>query len=160
MKGYNNSNAAYDLSMFERKAAVQDNTITVSTNKSSAAARKFTVKNIIFAVIIAALCAVWVNSYAQLTEATAEIASLNSEYAALESDNDKLNAQYVSKINLSEIQEIAVNEYSMGSLDRSQVSYIALDGVDKAEILAGSSENENIFGQLIKKVLNAIEYLG
>ncbi len=159
MTGYNN-NAAYDFSMFERNTTAPEATLNVATNKSAFAAKRITLKNIIFVVVIAALCALWVNSYAQLTEATAQVNSLSEQYETLQSDNDKLNAQYASKIDLSKIREIAINEYSMTSVDRSQVSYISLDGADMAEIVSDDSENTNIFEKLAKKVLNVIEYLG
>jgi cell division protein FtsL len=117
------------------------------------------IKNVVLVVIIAALCAVWVNSYAQLTEVTADVTGLSEAYETLQSDNNKLNVQLASKIDLSKIQDIAINDYSMQSVSRNQISYISLDGADVAEVI-NHEETSNIFSELAKKVLNAIEYLG
>ena len=158
MASYNN--AAYDLSVFQRQNQTEEkNVISVASNQSAVASRKFAIKNVVLAVIIAALCAVWVNSYAQLTEVTADVTDLNEAYETLQSDNNKLNVQLASKIDLSEIQDIAINDYSMQSVSRNQISYISLDGADVAEVV-NYEETSNIFSELAKKVLNAIEYLG
>lgn len=161
MSGYKTDNTAYDLSLFDTNLRQKkEYVIEVATNKSSFKAKRMAAVNIIVAVLIACMCAVLVNSYAKLTELTSGVASLQKEYKVLQSENRRLEVQLRGKTDLREIEDIAVNQYYMQRVSRSQVEYIALESEDRAVVYAKEDGGalDRFFKAVKTKAALAIEY--
>jgi cell division protein FtsL len=93
----------------------------------------------------------------QFTKASAEAADLQTQLAELTSQKSKLTIEYESALNLTEVEDYAVNKLGMQKPHSDQIRYISGTSQDKAEILDGTSSA----GEKSDSIVDSLsEYLG
>lgn len=93
----------------------------------------------------------------QLTQVTAEAASLNSQISTLETENSKLKIKHESAFNFTEIETYAVNELGMQEPRSGQVVYVNSTAADKAIVLA-DQEKTTILDRISDALVSLKEY--
>lgn len=154
MGTYQADNAAYDLSLFNPAKKVEKNqqVLTVSTNRSAVKARRFAVSNILLAMVFAVMCILWIGSYSRLNELTTQASKKKAEYQSLVAQGTSLEVELEKKVDLKQIEDIAVNEYMMQKATSNNVEYISLMGEDKAEVVNQSDAVTSFFANLVTKI--------
>lgn len=151
-----NDSTAYDLQLFDpnyREEAAQ-NTFAVAHNRKSVTARKNALSNIALAVIFTLLFSVLIGSYSTLNEVTANLSSAKKEYQALVDVTAQLEVQLEQKINLGEIESLAINVYGMQKADQNSIQYISLMGEDEVQII----QEENTIGGFLSNLFVNIPF--
>ncbi|HNX99879.1 MAG TPA: cell division protein FtsL [Oscillospiraceae bacterium] len=74
----------------------------------------------------------------QFTQVSAETAKLESQLTELNGEQSKLTIAYESALNLTDIENYAINTLGMQKPRADQVHYVSSSAQDKAEILNGT----------------------
>ena len=122
------------------------------------AKKEKTVKRKAIAYVAIAFAALLVISYrnSQITEQFTEVKNLKSNLAAVEKENEQLEVNIESSINLSKIEKEAAEQLGMQKLDNAQKVYISLpkkDYVEPATEDVIENENSNWFENIINILL-------
>ena len=67
------------------------------------------------------------------SEASAELAQKRNQLAALELEEERLAAEFESRLDLREIEKVAINDYGMIKLNQSTIKVLRLNEVDSIE---------------------------
>lgn len=67
------------------------------------------------------------------SEASSELVKLENELAALELTEERLEAEFESRLDLREIEKVAVNDYGMIKLNQSTIRVLKLNDMDSIE---------------------------
>lgn len=122
------------------------------------AKKEKTVKRKAIAYVAIAFVALLVISYrnSQITEQFIEVKNLKSNLAAVEKENEQLEVNIESSINLSKIEKEAAEQLGMQKLDNAQKVYVSLpkkDYVEPATEDVIENENSNWFENIINTLL-------
>lgn len=79
----------------------------------------------------------------QFTQASAETAKLESQLSELTEQQSKLTIAYESAVNLTDIENYAINTLGMQKPRADQVRYVSTSAQDKAEILNGTDGTDS-----------------
>ncbi len=132
-----------------REEVVPDATVVTRQSISPLAVLGFAIAAVL---LIASLMA-----RVQFTKASAEAADLQTQLAELTSQKSKLTIEYESALNLTEVEDYAVNKLGMQKPHSDQIRYISGTSQDKAEILDGTSSA----GEKSDSIVDSLsEYLG
>ena len=94
----------------------------------------------------------------QFTQASAEAATLQSQLDQLTEQQSKLTIAYESALNLTDIENYAINTLGMQKPQADQIRYINSSAQDKAEVLDGTAAAAaDDSGDMLKSIK---EYLG
>jgi cell division protein FtsL len=104
-------------------------------------------------VLMALLLGVLVSEI-QLREVSAQTSALRTQVAELQSEQDALTAEYETALNLTEVEDRAINELGMSKPASEQIQYIDADTEDKAEIL--SDDQGSGLGNFFRSIWKAI----
>ena len=115
----------------------------------------------VFGLVAAAFMAVLVIfGYVRLYEASAAITSMENEISTLQSEQAKLQSVYEDKFDLTAVEEQAT-ELGMVYPKSSQVVYVNLSGMDRAEITPAKNTNpiSVVYYAIYDSVKGFVEYL-
>ncbi|MBR5390735.1 MAG: cell division protein FtsL [Clostridia bacterium] len=120
-----------------------------------------------YALILACVFAVLlgiVSSYMQLSTLNTQNARLRKEIAALESEENALNAKKEQMYNLAYVEDYAQNKLGMVKIDKSQITYVQLDSGEHM-LVAGmtmaderAEESASLINRLSHSFSVALEY--
>jgi cell division protein FtsL len=79
----------------------------------------------------------------QFTQVSAETAKLESQLSELTEEQSKLTIAYESALNLTDIEDYAINTLGMQKPRADQVRYVSSSAQDKAEILNGTDGTDS-----------------
>ena len=97
------------------------------------------------AAVITLLFIMLIGAYSQLSEALAEKESYENAISTALSKQDELEMKISEKLNLAEIEDIAVNKLGMVKAEGDNVGYISIAGEDKIVVAdADESAGENM----------------
>ncbi len=85
----------------------------------------------------------------QLTQASAEAAKLQTQLDQLTTEQSRLTIAYESALNLTDIENYAVNTLGMQKPHADQIRYVSSSTQDKAQILAGTDGAAQKSGDLV-----------
>lgn len=164
-----NSNLAYDLSVYEPKpvkkqdtvaapAEAQKPAIQVKTNPKVEPLKINMFKMFLNAMVICALIGAVLYGNVETNRLFNEISSLQSDLAALQSENIALAAEYESATSLKNVEDYAENVLGLQKLDKAQIEYVELESDTVIEII--EIENKNVFVIIKNWFADVCEYLG
>jgi len=101
--------------------------------------------------------------YAMITEVTENNLLLKKQYEEIAEDNKRINVEIDSNVNLSKVEEIAINRLGMKKPEKYQMVYIDVVGDDFVKtadlpVAAGTVRSE-FYAAIIKTLGNVLEYL-
>lgn len=94
-----------------------------------------------FMAVVAVICLI-LYSYVQAHELSVQAATLQREIDALSEEEGRLHVTYNQKINLDEVERIAVEELGMAKPSREQIVYVDNTGTDTGTVLSGVPAQE------------------
>lgn len=100
--------------------------------------------------------------YVAINEASSRVDRLKKELAKLESTNQQTQIELDRSIDLSKVEEIAVNKLGMQRPEKYQIVYIDLKNNDYGEVVKdkqNDKESSGTFAILMKTITNVLEYL-
>jgi len=109
----------------------------------------------------AAVAAIMLMSYLNLTVINDEISKLQNEYLELQNKNVLLQTEYESRYDLNDVEEYAVNTLGMIKLERSQVEYVEIASPDSIRAIS-PAENETssyITANFVKSFNAVLDFL-
>ena len=120
---------AYDLEMFENRAARPRAKVKAVRGKKKAPRLNLrAVKTVAAAVVMAALVVGFLYSQAAITELTVDIQDVQSQLVSEQSTYNYLSGVLDSKTSLRNVEQIAAGQLGLVKVDRSQVTYFSLEG--------------------------------
>lgn len=158
-----NSNLAYDYNALERERVQEvrrPQIRTISHTKVSIRpAERVSVLAIAGFAAVAVMLVLILMSYAQLTQLSASVVSLENELSVLQTENVTLTASYESTFDLETV-ESAARAAGMSKPSSSQIYYIDMATPDSASVYAVQENNalEKIFLSFGKGLYSVVEY--
>lgn len=160
-----NSNLAYDLSLFDvdeelerKKAKKREEKAAIKMTDKKAVSRNGNV----FAALVAVSCAAIVAfsilySKVQLSDYTSMISETKTQLEQAERENLRLNAELDSMVTLDNVEQIASEELGLQKTENSQISFVSLNTEEMTEV---AEEDSNIFISIRNWFNEILEYLG
>ena len=163
-----NSNLAYDLSLFETDEDLERKKRERQKQREEQAKIKITDKKSIgrngsaiaalavvaFAAIVA-FSLLW--SKVQISEYTSKISETKNEIELAERENIRLNAELDSMYTLDNVENIASQELGLQKTQSSQITFITLNTEDMTEV---AESDPNIFVSIKNWFNGILDYLG
>lgn len=115
----------------------------VKRAKASSLPAKSVFSFISFLVLCSALLMVIVLRYAAINELEKDILIAKDTYETLYSENTTAKVQLQGKIDLNEIEKIAIEELGMVTPDQSQIVNIRVSVDNHAQVMSGNPEKED-----------------
>lgn len=93
----------------------------------------------------------------QLREVSAQTSALRAQVAELQSEQDALTAEYETALNLTDVEDRAINELGMSKPASEQIQYIDTVTEDKTEIMSDNQGSwlGNFFRGIWKAIVGA-----
>ena len=140
---------AYDLSRFDNRHIVREQVARERANVKRKAKAKPRVKAKPcvsgFAVLSWILCmgllTMIIYSYVALTETSDQASRLKNELEGMKEETQMLEIQKSQKYGTSQMQQVAVEQFGMQKIEKSQVTYVNTQQADRAEVV----EQTNMF---------------
>ncbi len=148
---------AYDLQLFETRAARPRPRVRAVKGRGCARAALQVARTVAVLVIMAALVVGYLNSQAAITELTVDIQSAQSELVSEQSTYNYLSGVLDSKTSLRNVEQVAAGELGLVKADRSQVTYFSLES--ESVINRPESPAQQITEFLSTSLLSLIDYL-
>ncbi len=156
----NDTNAAYDFSLFEPHTEEDQPSEEESPRHNARAQRggrtirpaqalRWTAGALIMVIALGAIMACNV----QNTKLTDEVASMKTKLSAAQADEVRLDMQLQSRASLDNVQSYAVNKLGMQKTTTYQIQYIHLNNKDKVVL---QSAKEGAFARIYDWI---VEYL-
>ena len=163
-----NSNLAYDLSLFEtdedlekKKAARQkqkQEQAKIKLSEKKSVGRNGSAVAAIAAVSFAGIIAfTLLNSKVKISDYTAMISETKNEIELAERENVRLNSELDSMYTLDNVEKIASQELGLQKTQSSQITYITLNTEEMTEV---AEEDPNIFVSIQNWFNSILDYLG
>ena len=141
------SSVAHDLSRFDNRsrvrAAVAEEQLQTQATAQQVLAREhekvalpISAWTIVCFVTVAAVICLILYSYAQAHELSVQASTLQREIEALSKAEGRLYVTYNQKVNLDEIERIAVEELGMSKPAREQIVYMDTPDTDAGVVLS------------------------
>jgi len=129
--------------------------------------RKAALKLVVSALFILSIAFVILFRYSMITEANARNDKLQSEYNQIADENKRINVEIDSNVNLSKVEDIAINRLGMKKPEKYQTVYINVIGDDFVTVpdgtttgpLASNTVGSEFYATIIKTLGNVLEYL-
>ena len=167
MKVYNNNtNLAYDLSLFdvdeeeqkrrEQRRKKKEETIKITEKK--AVGRNGNAFTALTAVACAAIVAFTIlYGKVQLSDYTTQISEVKTQIEQEEREHLRLETELDSMMTLDNVEKIAAQELGLQKTQNSQITVITLNTEEMTEV---AEENSNIFVSIQNWFQSILEYLG
>lgn len=99
--------------------------------------------------------------YAAITEANSKVESMKKQLTKLESANQQTQVELDRSIDLKKVEEVAENKLGMQRPEKFQTVYVNLQSNDYAEVAKQPEKvkKQGIFGMMMKRITNVLEYL-
>lgn len=160
-----NSNLAYDLSLFDvdedyerRRAEKQKQKQNIKVAQKKAVGRNGNAFTALITVVFAACIAfALLNSKVQLADYAMMISDAKTDIEQAERENLRLKAELDSMVTLDNVEKTASEELGLQKTQNSQIEYIALNTENMTEVAV---KDENIFVSIQNWFYNILEYLG
>lgn len=135
----------------------------LSKKKLAARRRRNSLRMIASVMVLLSLAFLMLFRYSAIVERTQEVARLQQEYDNLSSANKRLQVSIDSALNLTNIEETAVNELGMCKPEKYQLVYLDILGDDHVSLPQGAQGNRGMVRQfyatIIQTLGNVLEYL-
>ncbi len=163
-----NSNLAYDLSLFDTDEELERRRARREKEKQEKAKIKITEKKsvgrngsviAVFAAVafVVLVAFAWLYSKVQISDLTAEISDQKTELEQMERENVRLHSLLDSKFTLDNVEQIASQELGLQKTQSSQITYITLNTEEMTEV---AETNTNIFVSIKNWFNSILEFLG
>ncbi len=163
-----NSNLAYDLSLFDTDESFERKRKEREEKKKEQAKIKLSQKKSIgrngsviavfaFVTFAAAIAFAILYSKVQISEYTTMISETKSAIEQTERENVRLNSVLDSMFTLDNVEKIASEELGLQKTQSSQITFITLNTEDMTEV---AEEDHNIFVSIQNWFLGILDYLG
>ena len=141
-------NAAYDLSLFEKKKKEQVIRLEPKKAPRPKPQRRFgAVRVMAVAVLVVGVLSLALFSRAQLTELSAAITTAEEEYNAAQSEAQRLQLQMDAGVTLKKVEEVAAAKLGLVKQGDYQVNYVTLTTGNAVEV---TEEDNSILGQVVR----------
>ena len=110
----------------------------------------------VFAMLCLVLALIFSN--VRFSEVSTDAAELKSQLRVLKEEEKSLRNQYITSLDLNDVEYIATSEYGMAAPDSSQIVYLKLPRQDKAEILSQKSDLAGFLGSISRAFTIVLEY--
>ena len=163
-----NSNLAYDLSLFEtdedlerkkrerQKQREEQAKIKIS-DKKSIGRNGSVLAAITIVAFAAAIAFVLLTSKEQISDYTSKISETKNEIELAERENVRLNSELDSMYTLDNVENIASQELGLQKTQSSQITFITLNTEDMTEV---AESDPNIFVSIQNWFNGILDYLG
>ncbi len=163
-----NSNLAYDLSLFEtdedlerkkrerQKQREEQAKIKIS-DKKSIGRNGSVLAAIVVVAFAAAIAFVLLTSKEQISDYTSKISETKNEIELAERENVRLNSELDSMYTLDNVENIASQELGLQKTQSSQITFITLNTEDMTEV---AESDPNIFVSIQNWFNGILDYLG
>ena len=159
-----NSNLAYDLSLFDtdeelerKKAQKRREKSQLQITAKKAVGRNGNAFAAMVAIAFAAIVAFSVlYSKVQLSDYTGMISETKTQIEQAERENLQLRAELDSMVTLDNVEKIASEELGLQKTQRSQITYVTLNTEEMTEV---AEESKDIFVSIQNWFKNVLEYL-
>ena len=163
-----NSNLAYDLSLFEtdeeleqkkreREKQRKEKAAIGITDKKSVSRNGSVIAAFALAALVAVIAFALLYSKVQISDYTTMISEAKSEIELAERENVRLNAELDSMYTLDNVEKTAAQELGLQKTQSSQITFITLNTEDMTEI---AESDGNIFVSIQNWFNGILEYLG
>ena len=95
-------------------------------NRQPRRVHRFSFLSFFLTSVACLVCVLLIFSYTRLTVLNDQIATEKNDLLTLQNESVKLNAEYESRYDLSEIELYAQSELGMTKMDKSQVEYVEI----------------------------------
>ena len=138
------SNAAYDLSFYENKK-LQPLTVVKNEDRKQKKAFSSVFKIILTAVFVLAMASLMIYGNVTKTELTDKINEVKDQIKVVQSENNRLQAQFDIQLSKQKIEAEAI-KLGLSEPDKDQYVYVSLDGGDKIVIPEKEKDNSEESG--------------
>ncbi len=101
--------------------------------------------------------------YSTIVERDHQLETLKEEYNAIADENKRLQVEIDSALNLSNVEQIAMNELGMAKPEKYQTVYVDIKGDDYVEVAEETeeepAEGKQFYATIIQTLGNVLEYL-
>lgn len=168
MRYNDNSNLAYDLSLFEtdedlelkkrerEKQRKQKADIAI-TQKKSVGRNGSVIAAFAVAAFAAIIAFAMLYSKVEISDYTTRISEAKNDIELAERENVRLNAELDSMYTLDNVEKIASQELGLQKTQSSQIQFITLNTEDMTEV---AEADENIFVSIRNWFNSILDYLG
>ncbi len=157
---------AYDLSRFDRRAAVRDQV----ERERAASAKKTAVRkksrpvvsafSVFCGVVVFVMLSALLFSYVRLTEASDINRQKREMLEELREQNQMLAISRDQRMGTLQVRDYAVGKLGMSKIDKSQITYVTTSGGDKFEVIEKEKAAQpKLVAGLAKGFSTIIEYI-
>ncbi len=163
-----NSNLAYDLSLFDTDEEFERKRAQREKEKAAKADIKVTAKKsvgrngsviAVFAAVTFAVAIAFSLLYSkvQISDYTSMISETKTEIEQMERENIRLNSKLDGMYTLDNVEQIASQELGLQKTQSSQITFITLNTEEMTEV---AEENTNIFVSIQNWFYDVLDFLG
>ncbi len=115
--------------------------------------RKNMVLMLLSAVMVTGMCAYYIYLQSELTSRMANVTSLEAKVKNITEENDNLEKNILTSVDLQQIRDTAINELGMVYPDSDQVVYYHIESVDYMEQYKDipNGVDQKIFGMIFDR---------
>ena len=115
-------------------------------------------------VILSILAAVGASAYIlycqmQLTQLTAEVSKQSDNLSEMQAENVSLTTKKMNSMDMTQVEEYAVNHLGMVKMDNSQIEYVELTNPDTVTVAQSGVSLDALFSGLARSFSAALEYI-
>lgn len=115
-------------------------------------------------VILSILAAVGASAYIlycqmQLTQLSAEVSKQSDNLSEMQAENVSLTTKKMNSMDMTEVEQHAVNDLGMVKMDNSQIEYVELTRPDVVTVAHSEHSLENVVSGLTEWFSSIVEYI-
>ena len=115
-------------------------------------------------VILSILAAVGASAYIlycqmQLTQLTAEVSKQSDNLSEMQAENVSLTTKKMNSMDMTEVEQHAVDDLGMVKMDNSQIEYVELTRPDVVTVAHSEHSLENVVSGLTEWFSSIVEYI-
>ena len=115
-------------------------------------------------VILSILAAVGATAYIlycqmQLTQLTAEVSKQSDNLSEMQAENVSLTTKKMNSMDMTEVEQHAVDDLGMVKMDNSQIEYVELTRPDVVTVAHSEHSLENVVSGLTEWFSSIVEYI-
>ena len=152
---------AYNLELFTPKPAdcKTKEEWKVIENTSRKTSKRAILQFALLAGIVLATVFMLIYNQVAITEVANKITGINKEFAALQSDQTRIEMQIENKMSIKKIEEYATEQLGLVKLENHQIKYVDITKEDKIEV-ASPKLDKNIQTGFLSFFQKFKEYIG
>ena len=95
----------------------------------------------------------------QLTQLTAEVSKQSDNLSEMQAENVSLTTKKMNSMDMTEVEQHAVNDLGMVKMDNSQIEYVELTRPDAVTVAHSEHSLENVVSGLTEWFSSIVEYI-